>query len=213
MYNHEPDGYDCPFCRLVGGLDTFVSRQDDVVYRDDVVTTFMSASTWPNNLGHVLVVPNAHYENVYDLHRSSRPRSSGSRVLSPSPSRRSTGATASRRGSTTSRRACRTCGTTTSTCSPGTRATTCTCTARGSSTSEERHPYATKLRGSSPVRARRGRARRPPRAAVIAQPEQPGAMFPKPRQSRAKPRPRACASCGTTVGSDRRGAAAGNCST
>lgn len=67
MHNHAPEGYDCPFCRLVRGLDTSASSQDDVVYRDESVTAFVSAGWWPNNPGHVLVVPNAHYENVYDL--------------------------------------------------------------------------------------------------------------------------------------------------
>jgi len=67
MYNHAPEGYDCPFCRLVHGLDTSASSQDDVVYRDVSVTAFVSAGWWPNNRGHVLVIPNAHYENVYDL--------------------------------------------------------------------------------------------------------------------------------------------------
>jgi len=67
MYNHAPDGYDCPFCRLTQGLDTSRSSQDDVVYRDYSVTAFMAAAWWPNNPGHVLVVPNDHFENVYDL--------------------------------------------------------------------------------------------------------------------------------------------------
>ena len=67
MYNHAPDGYDCPFCRLVRGFATSASSQEDMVYRDDDVTAFIAAGWWPNNPGHVLVVPNAYYENVYDL--------------------------------------------------------------------------------------------------------------------------------------------------
>ncbi|MDP9382206.1 MAG: HIT domain-containing protein [Chloroflexota bacterium] len=67
MYNHEPEGYDCPFCRIGRGLDTKVSSQDDVVYRDDDVTAFICAGMWPNNPGHVLVIPNEHHENIYDL--------------------------------------------------------------------------------------------------------------------------------------------------
>ncbi len=60
MYNHAPDGYDCPFCRLADGLDTTLSSQDDVVYRDDSVTAFLSAGWWPNNPGHVLIIPSEH---------------------------------------------------------------------------------------------------------------------------------------------------------
>jgi len=67
MYNHAPESYDCPFCRLARGKATSVSTQDDVIYRDTDVTAFMAAGWWPNNRGHVLVVPNEHYENLYDL--------------------------------------------------------------------------------------------------------------------------------------------------
>lgn len=67
MYNHAPEGYDCPFCRLAQGEATSVSSQDDVIYHDDDVTAFMAAGWWPNNRGHVLVVPTEHYENLYDL--------------------------------------------------------------------------------------------------------------------------------------------------
>lgn len=67
MHNHSPENYDCPFCRLANGLATSRSSQADVVYRDADVTAFLAASWWPNNPGHVLVIPNLHYENVYDL--------------------------------------------------------------------------------------------------------------------------------------------------
>lgn len=67
MFNHEPDDYDCPFCRVVAGEDTRGTRQQDVVYRNDLVTAFMSVMWWPNNHGHVIVIPNAHIENIYDF--------------------------------------------------------------------------------------------------------------------------------------------------
>jgi len=67
VYNHEPAGYDCPFCRLASGGDTGPTGQDDVVYRDDQVIAFLSLHWRPNNPGHVLVVPVAHHENVYDV--------------------------------------------------------------------------------------------------------------------------------------------------
>lgn len=70
MYNHAPDEYRCPFCRIVhggeGGGPTG-SNQDDVVYRDEEVTAFVASHWWPNNPGHVLIVPSEHYENIYDL--------------------------------------------------------------------------------------------------------------------------------------------------
>jgi histidine triad (HIT) family protein len=67
MHNHAPEGYDCPFCRLARGLDTSLSSQDDLVYRDAQVIALVSIDWWPNNAGHVLVVPAMHVENVYDL--------------------------------------------------------------------------------------------------------------------------------------------------
>jgi histidine triad (HIT) family protein len=69
MFNHEPDGYVCPFCRLVAGHedDGGVNRQRDIVRRDELATAFIPPKWWPNNEGHVLVVPNAHHESLYDL--------------------------------------------------------------------------------------------------------------------------------------------------
>ncbi|SNY45597.1 HIT family protein [Paractinoplanes atraurantiacus] len=69
MYAHEPDGYACPFCRLVaGGEDERrVNTQRDIVRRTEKATAFVSPRWWPGNHGHLLVVPNAHHENLYEL--------------------------------------------------------------------------------------------------------------------------------------------------
>jgi histidine triad (HIT) family protein len=69
MFNHAPAGYVCPFCLIVAGREEppAATRQADVVYRDELVTAFVASDWRPNNPGHVLVVPNQHYENVYDL--------------------------------------------------------------------------------------------------------------------------------------------------
>ncbi|HWO64882.1 MAG TPA: HIT domain-containing protein [Umezawaea sp.] len=67
MFNHEPDGYECPFCFLLGGGDTAVDDQRDVVLRTDLATAVMASNWRPGNEAHVLVVPNAHHENLYDL--------------------------------------------------------------------------------------------------------------------------------------------------
>lgn len=64
---HRPPDYDCPFCRLARGEATARSSQADVVFRDAAVTAFIASSWWPNNQGHVLIVPNDHYENIYEL--------------------------------------------------------------------------------------------------------------------------------------------------
>ena len=69
MYNHEPQNYKCPFCRIAKGIeDEFVyTKQTDIFYRDELVTAFISSHWWPNNKGHVIIVPNDHIENIYSL--------------------------------------------------------------------------------------------------------------------------------------------------
>jgi histidine triad (HIT) family protein len=70
-WHHEPENYACPFCALVrpdAPLDG-VRSPDDIVLRTDRVTAFVSPRWWPKNKGHVLVIPNAHHENLYDLPR------------------------------------------------------------------------------------------------------------------------------------------------
>lgn len=67
-YSHEPPGYDCPFCRVVRGDFTgLLTQAGDVVYQDEHTTAFIAARWWANNAGHVIVIPNAHIENLYHL--------------------------------------------------------------------------------------------------------------------------------------------------
>jgi histidine triad (HIT) family protein len=69
MYNHAPKKYHCPFCQLGTGIDMDRdhSLQSDIVYKDKSIIAFIARDQWPNNLGHVLIVPIKHYENIYDL--------------------------------------------------------------------------------------------------------------------------------------------------
>jgi len=69
MFSHAPADYLCPFCIVVSGRDNPApyAGQADVVLRTGQATAFVSSSWWPNNPGHVLVVPDAHVENMYDL--------------------------------------------------------------------------------------------------------------------------------------------------
>jgi histidine triad (HIT) family protein len=67
VFNHEPAGYACPFCTLVAGGETSISDQRDIVWRSDSASALVSPRWRPQNHGVVLVVPNAHYENLYDL--------------------------------------------------------------------------------------------------------------------------------------------------
>jgi histidine triad (HIT) family protein len=69
MYNHAPDNYICPFCLIVQGIENenVLTKHEDIVYQDDYVTAFIGAGWWKNSKGHVIIIPNSHFENIYDL--------------------------------------------------------------------------------------------------------------------------------------------------
>lgn len=70
MYRHAPLDYECPFCAVVRGEErppwTF---RDDVVWRVGASTAWVNRRWWANNPGNVVVVPNRHVENIYELDR------------------------------------------------------------------------------------------------------------------------------------------------
>lgn len=57
----------CPFCAVVAGRETERNAQADVVFCDDRTTALISPKWWAAAPGHVIVVPNAHVENVYEI--------------------------------------------------------------------------------------------------------------------------------------------------
>jgi histidine triad (HIT) family protein len=69
MYNHAPENYACPFCLLLSGIENehVHSVQSDIVYHDEAVTAFVGSGQWKNNHGNTIIVPNEHFENIYDL--------------------------------------------------------------------------------------------------------------------------------------------------
>ena len=68
LFTHKPEGYECPFCKIISGSGaTQEKRERDIIYQTGYVTAFMAGKWWPNNKGHALVVPNRHFENIYDL--------------------------------------------------------------------------------------------------------------------------------------------------
>lgn len=69
LYNHEPQGYICPFCNIVKGIENehVYTKQKDIIYKDDYITAFIASGWWENNKGHVIIIPNKHIENLYDL--------------------------------------------------------------------------------------------------------------------------------------------------
>jgi histidine triad (HIT) family protein len=67
MERHAPDGYACPFCMLLAGSETEHNRLADIVYRDEGTAALVSPKWWSRNEGHVLVIPAAHHENLYEI--------------------------------------------------------------------------------------------------------------------------------------------------
>lgn len=69
MYSHAPADYICPFCLVAAGVENehVYTKQQDIVYQNDQVTAFIAAGWWPNNPGHVLIIPNRHAENIFAL--------------------------------------------------------------------------------------------------------------------------------------------------
>ena len=65
MYNHAPDNYVCPFCRIVQKQDK--ERIPDIIYQNEDITAFIVREQCQNNLGQAVVIPNQHFENFYDL--------------------------------------------------------------------------------------------------------------------------------------------------
>lgn len=69
MYTNAPEGYKCPICLGIKGIeneDTLL-KQADLVYKDDLVSAFINSFWVGKNEGHVIIVPNEHFENIYDL--------------------------------------------------------------------------------------------------------------------------------------------------
>lgn len=79
MYNHAPESYACPFCRLISGQEdgSVYSKHSDIFYRDDHLTAMISSHTWAVNYGNAIIIPNQHFENIYDL-----PDELGARIFS-----------------------------------------------------------------------------------------------------------------------------------
>lgn len=69
MHNHEPEGYVCPFCLVAKGIENehVYTKQDDIVFKNEYVTAFVASGWWKNNKGHIIIIPNEHIENIYDL--------------------------------------------------------------------------------------------------------------------------------------------------
>ncbi len=69
MFNHAPKDYICPLCLIVRGSDNpdFYVKVSDIFYKDEFITAFVGGKWWPNNRGGTIIIPNKHFENLYDI--------------------------------------------------------------------------------------------------------------------------------------------------
>jgi histidine triad (HIT) family protein len=69
MYSHQPPDYDCPFCSIIHNTPSSSNRSTpaDLIYENEVVTAFIGLHQWANNPGNTIIIPNQHYENIFDL--------------------------------------------------------------------------------------------------------------------------------------------------
>ena len=58
---------DCTFCGIAAGAYDALTQASDVVWRDAHTTAFVGAKWWVHNPGHVIVIPNAHARDLYDI--------------------------------------------------------------------------------------------------------------------------------------------------
>ncbi len=69
MYLHAPKDYLCPICLGLQGVESEATllKQADLVFKDDLVSVFINSFWIGKNEGHLIVVPNEHFENLYVL--------------------------------------------------------------------------------------------------------------------------------------------------
>ncbi len=69
MYHHAPAHYICPFCLVAQQIENehVYTKSTDIIYQDELISAFINSHQWPNNPGHVVIIPNPHYENLYEL--------------------------------------------------------------------------------------------------------------------------------------------------
>lgn len=69
MFNHQKPDYVCPLCLLAKGVENekVYSKQCDIFYQDKDLTAFIASHPLKKNPGIAMVIPNQHFENLYDM--------------------------------------------------------------------------------------------------------------------------------------------------
>ena len=58
----------CIFCKIVkNNFTNMKTNKDDIIFRNEWITIFLASDGWENNLGHLLIIPNKHFENIYEI--------------------------------------------------------------------------------------------------------------------------------------------------
>lgn len=69
MISHAPADYICPFCRIINECKATGLEESPhaAVYQDEIITVLIPMHHYAGIKGNVLVVPNQHYENIFDI--------------------------------------------------------------------------------------------------------------------------------------------------
>ncbi len=69
MYNNAPENYICPICLGIEGVESehTMLMKEDLIFRDELTSVYLNSFFINGNEGHVIVVPNKHIENIYDM--------------------------------------------------------------------------------------------------------------------------------------------------
>jgi histidine triad (HIT) family protein len=69
MSNHAQKDYQCPICLGVQGVENELTliKQSDFIHKGKNISAFINSFYIKNNKGHVVVVPNTHFENIFDI--------------------------------------------------------------------------------------------------------------------------------------------------
>lgn len=69
MYSHASSDYQCPICLGLQGIENDVTliKQSDFIYKSKNISALINSFYIKNNKGHVIVVSNNHFENIFDI--------------------------------------------------------------------------------------------------------------------------------------------------
>jgi histidine triad (HIT) family protein len=68
-HSQSPENYRCPFCHIARRIENpdDYSRMSDIVFQNDIVTALIASHQYPLSQPNIIVIPNAHFENIFDL--------------------------------------------------------------------------------------------------------------------------------------------------